>query len=127
MGGLITTMNDYARYLAYHINAWPASDLEELGPLRRASLREMHQPSTFIELKTKGTEAVASFYGYGWSMRQKVSGSSTTTIVGHGGGLPGYGSQVYFMPTHKVGVVALSNLRYGPVYGLTRDCVNDAG
>ena len=119
MGGLITTMNDYARYLAYHINAWPASDLEEVGPLRRASLREMHQPSAFIELRTKGTEAMASFYGYGWSMRQKVSGSSTTTIVGHGGGLPGYGSQVYFMPTHKVGVVALSNLRYGPVYGLT--------
>ena len=53
-------------------------------------------------------------------MRQKSAVSSTTTIVGHGGGgLPGYGGQVYFMPTHKVGVVALSNLRYRPVYGLT--------
>ena len=39
--------------------------------------------------------------------------------VGHAGGLPGYGSQYRFAPDHGVGVIAFTNLRYGPVYNPT--------
>ena len=41
MGGLATTVPDYARYVAFLLDAWPARDDPERGPVRRASVREM--------------------------------------------------------------------------------------
>ena len=64
MGGIITTMEDFSKYMAFHQAAWPASSEKEsrllegnssTGPplLCRASLREMHFPwagdSIFLE------------------------------------------------------------------------------
>jgi len=40
---------------------------------------------------------------------------------GHSGGLPGYGSNVLFLPSRGVGVFAFSNLTYGPVSLTVRD------
>ena len=41
MGGLATTVRDYARYVALHLAAWPPRDDPDDGPVRRSSLREM--------------------------------------------------------------------------------------
>jgi CubicO group peptidase (beta-lactamase class C family) len=41
MGGLITTVDDFSRYVAFHLSAWPARDDSEQGPVRRATVREM--------------------------------------------------------------------------------------
>ncbi len=41
MGGLATTVPDYARYVAFLLNAWPARDEPETGPVRRSSIREL--------------------------------------------------------------------------------------
>ena len=41
MGGLVTTVPDYARYVAFILAAWPARDDPEAGPVRRASVREL--------------------------------------------------------------------------------------
>jgi len=121
MGGLITTADDFARYVAFHLDAWPARNDPERGPLRRASRREMQLPHTFAGLSTRATlsdmktpNPNVSFYGYGlvW---QRDSRSVVTS--GHSGGLPGFGSQYRFAPEHGVGVFAFTNLRYGPVYG----------
>jgi CubicO group peptidase (beta-lactamase class C family) len=123
MGGLITTADDFARYVAFHLDAWPARNDPERGPLRRASVREMHLPQAFGSLAAKATLLDGTtpnprvvFYGHGlrWSRD-----SRDVVTVGHGGGLPGFGSQYYFAPDHGVGVFAFSNLRYGPVYGPT--------
>lgn len=123
MGGLITTADDFARYVAFHLDAWPARSAPERGPLRRASVREMQQPQVFEGLAAKATMTDGKtpnprthFYSYGleWSRD-----SRDVVTVGHGGGLPGFGSQYRFAPDHGVGVFAFSNLRYGPVYGLT--------
>jgi CubicO group peptidase (beta-lactamase class C family) len=117
MGGLITTMDDFARYVAFHLAAWPARDGEDKGPLRRASVREMHMPASFLGLGMVQDSARAGFYGFGlrWVRDQK----NGTSMIGHSGGLPGYGSQFQFLPSHGVAVVAFSNLRYGPVYAPT--------
>lgn len=123
MGGLLTTADDFARYVAFHLDAWPARSTPERGPLRRASVREMHLPQVFEGLAAKATmtdgktpNPRVSFYSYGLG---GLRDSRDVLIVGHGGGLPGFGSQYYFAPDHGVGVFAFTNLRYGPVYGRT--------
>ncbi|MEQ9569669.1 MAG: serine hydrolase domain-containing protein, partial [Longimicrobiales bacterium] len=51
MGGLITSIEDFAAYAALHLSAWSPRDDPDEGPLRRSSLREMHQPATFSSLQ----------------------------------------------------------------------------
>lgn len=123
MGGLLTTMDDFARYVAFHLDAWPARDGADTGPVKRATLREMHQPRVFGGISQNNTlvdgktlNPRVGFYGYGlgWSRD-----SRDLVMLGHGGGLPGYGSQFQFAPQHGLAVMAFSNLRYGPVYGPT--------
>ena len=128
MGGLITTADDFARYIAFHLSAWPARNDPDHGPLRRASLREMHLPQVFAGLSAKATlldgktpNPRVGFYSYGlgWSRDSRDVVTSS-----HGGGLPGFGSQYNFAPHHGVGVFAFTNLRYGPVYGPTGKALN---
>jgi CubicO group peptidase (beta-lactamase class C family) len=123
MAGLITTAEDFARYVAFHLDAWPARSGPERGPLRRASVREMQQPQVFTGLTAEATmldgkarNPDVSFYGYGLDTHRD---SREVVITGHSGGLPGFGSQFYFAPAYGVGVFAFTNLRYGPVYGRT--------
>lgn len=120
MGGLLTTANDFARYVAFHLDAWPARSAPESGPLRRASVREMHLPQVFASLAAQATMTDGTtpnprvgFYSYGLATWRD---SRDVMTSGHSGGLPGYGSQFWFAPDHGVGVFAFTNLTYGPVY-----------
>lgn len=121
MGGLLTTADDFARYVALHLSAWPARDGADSGPLRRASLREMHAPRAPIALAVDDGKPVADFYGYGLVARY----SKGLHIVGHGGGLPGFGSDFAIAPMHGVGVFAFSNLRYAAVEDLTEPVLRE--
>ncbi|HEX9174523.1 MAG TPA: serine hydrolase domain-containing protein [Telluria sp.] len=123
MGGLITTMDDFARYVAFHLDAWPARNGPDRGPLRRASVREMQMPHAFAGLSPKATMADdktpnprVGFYSYGLTWSRD---SRNVVTIGHSGGLPGFGSQYRFAPDHGVGMFAFTNLRYGQVYGPT--------
>lgn len=128
MAGLITTMEDFARYVAFHMDASPPRDGPETGPLRRASLREMQQPRVIGGMAPKATMADGKtpnpkigFYGYG------LNGSrdgGDVVLVGHAGGLPGFGSHFRFAPQYGVGVIAFSNLRYAPVHAATTKAIN---
>lgn len=129
MGGLITTIEDFARYVAFHLDAWPARDGADSGPVRRATVREMHMPHVFTGFDAKGTLANratpnpnTSFYGYGMAWTRDSQG---TVLVGHSGGLPGFGSQYRFAPHHGIGVFAFTNLRYGNVYKPTATVIKD--
>jgi CubicO group peptidase (beta-lactamase class C family) len=123
MGGLITTMNDFARYVAFHLDAWPARDGVDAGPVRRATVREQQMPRVFAGFSPKATLADGvtpnpkfGFYAYGLNWARD---SRQTVTVSHSGGLPGFGSQYLFAPDHGIGIIAFTNLRYGPVYGPT--------
>ena len=120
MGGLISSIDDYGRFVAFHLSAWPARDGAETGPLKRASVRELHMPRAFAGLNQvepvagqQGARPMTSFYAYGLTWRRDARGN---TLVGHSGGLPGYGSQYWFAPEQGVGIMAFGNLRYAPVY-----------
>jgi CubicO group peptidase (beta-lactamase class C family) len=128
MGGLLTTMEDFARYVAFHLDAWPARNDPDIGPLRRASLREMQLPHAFAGLSANATMSDGktpnpriSFYGYGLTWGRD---SRDVVTVGHSGGLPGFGSQYRFAPEHGVAVFAFTNLRYGAVYAPTSNALN---
>lgn len=114
MGGLITTIEDFSKYVSYHLSAWPPRSASEQGPVKRSSLREMHQPR-YPRLNPNGRDwngdpcAVMAGYGYGLGSTTFCNG---LWYVSHGGALPGYGSNYVFFPDYGIGLMAFGNLTY---------------
>lgn len=115
MGGLLTSIDDLGRYVAFMLSAWPPRDADDTGPVRRASVREMQQvwrmrPAVVTGATTDSTLRLsAGGYGYGLRVTQSCD---FRHIVGHAGGLPGYGSLMTWLPDYGVGLVAVGNLTY---------------
>jgi CubicO group peptidase (beta-lactamase class C family) len=116
MGGLLTTANDLGRYVAFHLSAWPPRDDPDDGPVKRASVREMAHlwtPSNLTARVASGSPQ-ASETGYGFGLRV-TSDCRFEHIVSHGGGLPGFGSYMQWLPEYGVGMFAMATLTYsGP-------------
>ena len=115
MGGLYSTVRDLARYTSFFLSAWPPRDGPETGPIRRSSAREMQQVARFIgSAATRDTvdgplRMSAGGYDYGLGTSRTCRFRS---VVGHAGGLPGYGSTMRWLPEHGVAIVALGNITY---------------
>ena len=117
MGGMITSIDMFSKYVALHEDAWPARDDAESFPIKRSSVREMHQPARFIGLNPNtifpsGKKlATTSSYSYGlnWTID-----AETKKSVGHSGGLPGFGSNWRFLPDYGIGVILFANVTYAP-------------
>lgn len=115
MGGILTSIEDFGKYMAFHQSAWPARSDAENSPVKRSSVREMQQPWTFQSLtgsfkypNGRACSMVGS-YGYGLRWSRDCEGR---VYVGHTGGLPGFGSQWWILPEYGIGVVAYGNLTY---------------
>ena len=121
MGGLITTVDDFARYVAFHLDAWPPRDDAETGPASRATRREMHHISEVVALvtdnKTLSGQANPRIAGYGYGLSWNLD-SRGIGWVRHAGGLPGFGSEYRFLPEHGVAVISFANHTYAPMTGL---------
>ena len=118
MGGIQTSANDYAKWVAYLLSAWPPRDGADSGPVRRSSVRELAQGANFPSVRPRpgssGTEACreASTYGMGFFAATDCDLGLT---LSHGGGYPGYGSHVLLLPDYGVGMFAFANRTYaGP-------------
>ncbi len=119
MGGIQTSANDYTRWVAFLLDAWPARDGAETGPVRRSTVRELAQGLNFpqpshrdgIEGGTGPCEAAAN-YAMGFSV---VADCDLGTYLTHSGGYPGYGSNVLLLPDAGIGVFAFASRTYaGP-------------
>jgi CubicO group peptidase (beta-lactamase class C family) len=122
MGGLLTTAGDLGRYVAFHLSAWPARDDPEAGPVRRSSVREMAHLWTPANLTASYRKGVlkASEAGYGFGLRV-TSDCRFTHIAAHGGGLPGFGSYMAWLPDYGAGIFAMATLTYsGPSEPISR-------
>lgn len=117
MGGLHTTANDYAKYVAWLLDAWPPRGDADRGPVKRATVRELTQGSNFPALAPRpgrSTPACRQAFTYGMGMRV-MADCDVGLAFGHGGGYPGYGSYVLLLPEHGVGLFAFANRTYaGP-------------
>ena len=124
MGGVITTAPDYGRYVAWVLSAWPPRDGAEDNIVRRASIREITRPANFAAVMAPddpGGCARSRAYGYGMNaFNDCILGFH----FGHSGGLPGYGSNVVFIPSRGLGVYAFTNRTYAPVSRAVRDAAN---
>jgi CubicO group peptidase (beta-lactamase class C family) len=113
MGGMLTTPADLTKWVAFMLDAWPARDGAEAGPVRRASVREMQQIQRFsgasADARGDGLTLTAGGYGYGLRVAQTCE---LRAQVSHTGGLPGYGSIMTWLPEQGVGIVGLGSLTY---------------
>ena len=120
MGGLITTIEDFSKYVSFHLSAWPPRSGPEEGPIKRSSLREMQQPR-FSRLYAKAKDwndedcPVMSGYAFGLGNATFCNGLRQ---VSHGGALPGYGSNYVFFPDYGIGIMAFGNRTYTSPYSL---------
>ncbi|HUR10479.1 MAG TPA: serine hydrolase domain-containing protein, partial [Flavitalea sp.] len=120
MGGMLTTIEDFSKYMALYQTAWPPNSSAPNKIIKRSSLREMYHPwmvaGAFIQTKTNGREcAVVSGYGFGLGWTKDCDGKTT---VGHSGGLPGFGSQWVILPEYGIGVVSFANRTYAGTGGI---------
>lgn len=117
MGGIITTIKDFAKYLTIFLAAWPPSSDAKTYVLKNSSLREMQKPWQLRGLDTAftyGSEKscpIITAYGYGLRWSRDCEGK---VIVGHSGGLPGFGSNWSIMPDYGLGVICFANNTYAP-------------
>jgi len=114
MGGMLTSIRDLARYVTAFVSAWPPRDGPETAPIRRASLREMQQiarprATTVTRNAAGATQLNAGGYGFGVGISETCSFGH---VVAHSGGLPGFGSQMRWLPEYGVGLIALGNRTY---------------
>lgn len=118
MGGLQTSANDYSKWVAFLLSAWPPRDGADEGPVRRATVRELAQGSNFPRMRDRpartGTPPSRQSIAYGMGMIVAIDEKLGLTIS-HSGGYPGYGSHVLLLPDRGIGIFAMANRTYaGP-------------
>ncbi len=118
MGAMISSIDEFANYMAFHLSAWPPNNAKEDGPIKRSSVREMHHPwrwnsfNPVYKFPDGRTCAVTTAYCYGLTWLKDCDGK---TYIAHSGGLPGFGSQWRIMPDYGIGIVSFANRTYSPM------------
>ncbi len=115
IGGLITSINDFSKYVAFQLSAWPPRSDPDDGPVKRSTVREMHRPATqrlSPDAKSPDGAPCPSMRGYGYGLFARTDCHGVRRIE-HTGGLPGFGSNYQFFPEHGVAIISFSNHRYG--------------
>lgn len=122
IGGLYCSITDLARWVGELADAFPPrSDGEAGHPLCRASRREMQQVHRVAapdgdSAMTGDVSAHSPLLSSGYGMGLAVSHDPTRgLLVGHPGGLPGFGAAMRWHPATGIGVVAVANATYAPV------------
>jgi CubicO group peptidase (beta-lactamase class C family) len=120
MGGMLTTIEDYAKYMTFHLSASP-SDLPDSKVLKRSSLREMQQPWNLGAFNVENKNALGNpcpyVLAYGYGLRY-VQDCQHHVNIGHSGGLPGFGSNWKILPQYGIGFVSFANRTYAPANAL---------
>ena len=127
MGGMISSIEDFSKYITLHLNAWPPRDSNGPGPLRRSSLREMHQPGRISGLLSDARKPdgipcpIVTAYAFGLGWTRDCDGR---IALAHTGGLPGFGSNWRILPEYGIGVVSLANRTYSPAASINNTVLN---
>lgn len=111
MGGMLVSMEDFCKYVAFHQQAWPCRNESDTLFVKRSTVRSMHHPRV-IGGSIKVMEG-ASGYGYGLRWDQDLKGIK---YISHSGGLPGFGCNWVMLPDYGIAVIFLANVTYAPAF-----------
>ena len=112
IGGLLSTVGDIGRWVAWLSDAFPPRDGSDGAVLARASRREMQQPHRLVpfdlddgstgqtRVTSRGFPWGLSGYGYGLFVE---SAPQWGPICQHLGGYPGFGSYIGLAPGQRSG------------------------
>lgn len=121
MGGLITSIDDFSRYTAFHQLAWPPASGPDNGPVSKSDLREMHHlwnlQNVQGQFRYPNGRLCPTASGYGYGLRCSLD-CDGRVIVGHSGGLPGFGSNWQIWPNEGIGIISYANLTYSGMAGI---------
>jgi CubicO group peptidase (beta-lactamase class C family) len=118
MGAMISSIDEFANYMAFHLSAWPPGNAKDDGPIKRSSVREMHHPWRWngfnpnYKYPDGRNCAITTAYCYGLGWLMDCEGRK---YIAHSGGLPGFGSQWRIMPDYGIGIVSFANRTYSPM------------
>lgn len=127
-GGLLSTVEDLARFLAFQLAAWPPRDDADDAPLTRATSREaqrMQVLRTFrartapVELAAGGVEGGAGGVGLAWGVTQGCE--HPYYVVGHNGTINGYHATVRMLPHSGIGIIVLGNASWADTDHITEE------
>lgn len=99
-GGLITTLRDMGTWLEAHINN---GKIDGRQVLPASAFVEAHSNMAPSNRPTQGGTQIG--YGFGWNVT--VSGNDTMLV--HGGGFPGFATNMSFVPSRRIGVAIFAN------------------
>ncbi|MEM8635728.1 MAG: serine hydrolase domain-containing protein [Pseudomonadota bacterium] len=119
LGGVWTTANDYSKFIAWFLSAWPARDSADHGPIPRGVVRSVTD-GTYLRgtsrrsgLAGQDDCLMSSAYGMGLHIHYHCDAG---LLLRHGGGFPGFGSHVIMMPEKGIAVFAFANRTYAQMY-----------
>ncbi len=98
MGGLYSSVADMSRYVAFQLQAWPARDGAEAGPVQRSSVRESQMVAGFGKGGGEG-------FGVNWIVKNEPALGGH--VVFHNGMTEGYHAVVWMLPERGLAVIAL--------------------
>jgi CubicO group peptidase (beta-lactamase class C family) len=120
IGGIWTTAEDYGKFVAWFLSAWPPRNDPETAVIPRRVIRSVTDGVYLVETYDRsgldGGDDCQVAYGYSMGLginRHCDAG----LILTHGGGFPGFGSHVALMPDSGIGVFAFANRTYAEAYG----------
>jgi CubicO group peptidase (beta-lactamase class C family) len=108
-GATTSSVNDYALWVkAFLDTANTAKPRNTSSPLNYALYRDVLTPRTIVLppfMDSSPEFLTPQLYALGWTSISVMG----HTVVGHGGGLPGFGTTVLFLPDDSYGVVVMGN------------------
>ncbi|GCE13377.1 serine hydrolase domain-containing protein [Tengunoibacter tsumagoiensis] len=108
-GGLYSSIEDMERFIALQFRTESTGSSVDVPILDGRSIREMHSPTFFLNQEWRNA------IGLGWFLERL----GKYTIVGHDGGIFGFGSDLLLVPALKLGMILLTNVG-SPVNGVSR-------
>jgi D-alanyl-D-alanine-carboxypeptidase/D-alanyl-D-alanine-endopeptidase len=126
MGGLQVSANDYAKWIAFLLSAWPPRDGADTGPVKRATVRELAQGLNFVRMTPRygSTAKTGCVQGTAYGKGLRVSQDCELgMMLHHGGGYPGYGSHMLLVPEAGVGIFVFTNRTYTGAAGTAWDAM----
>lgn len=110
-GGIYSSIEDMARFVAFQLAAWPGSNAPESPVLARSSLREAHSMQALDGFSAKAPSgqplaAQVNGEGLGWAV---YGDCRFEHVVWHNGGTEGHRAAVYLLPARGIGLILLAN------------------